>query len=359
MLAASYVLPLKASAPLDAALTPYLRRLARLAGDVVVVDGSPQAVFARHGASWKGLVRHLRPETETPMGKVGGVLTGLRHARHERVVIADDDVRYDERALRRTVALLDGAEVVRPQNVFRPRPWHARWDTGRALLNRLAGGDWPGTLAVRRSALDAAGGYRGDVLFENLELVRTVRAAGGREAVPLGLFVERRPPSTRHFFSQRVRQAYDEWARPYRFALQLAALPAVGTLAARGRWATLGAGVLAVVALAEAGRRRAGGRCAFAPTAALWAPLWVAERAITSWLALGTRLALGGVSYRKGRLRDAATPLRTLRRRYAGRIQSPSLISSAPCPEHMSPTLPSGSGTRPKPTTPASPKANS
>ena len=234
MLAASYVLPLKAAAPRDDALTPYLRRLTRFVDDIVVVDGSPAAVFARHEASWEGLVRHFRPKHETPMGKVGGVLTGLAHARHDRAVIADDDVRYSEAVLRRTVALLDEAEVVRPQNVFRPRPWHARWDTARSLLNRLAGGDWPGTLAVRRSALEATGGYRGDVLFENLELVRTVRAGGGREVVPLDLFVERRPPTTRHFLSQRVRQAYDEWARPARFAAQLAVLPLAAALAGGG-----------------------------------------------------------------------------------------------------------------------------
>ena len=329
LLQASYVLPLRASAPQDADLTPYLRRLGRLVDDVVVVDGSPPDVFARHAAAWTGLGRHLPPEAETPMGKVGGVLTGLRHARHERVVIADDDVRYDEPALRRAVALLAEAEVVRPQNVFRPRPWHARWDTGRTLLNRLLGGDWPGTLAVRRSALEATGGYRGDVLFENLELVRTVRAAGGREAVPLDLFVERRPPTTRHFLSQRVRQAYDEWARPGRFGAQLAVLPLAAAAAARGRWRTLGAGALAVVAAAEAGRQRGGGRQAFAPTAALWAPLWVAERAVTSWLALGTRLVLGGVPYSDGRLREAATPLGVLRRRHAdarsaGRLHPPS-----------------------------------
>ena len=33
----------------------------------------------------------------------------------------------------------------------------------------------------------AAGGYDGDVLFENLELIRTVRARGGEEAVALDL----------------------------------------------------------------------------------------------------------------------------------------------------------------------------
>jgi hypothetical protein len=61
------------------------------------------------------------------------------------------------------------------------------------------------------------------------------------------------------------------------------------------------------VAVAEAGRRRADGRSSFPPTAALWAPLWVGERAITSWLAVGSRLR-GGVRYRDGRLRTAAGP---------------------------------------------------
>jgi FPC/CPF motif-containing protein YcgG len=353
LLAASYVLPIKARAPQDGDLTAYLRHLARLIDDVVVVDGSASAVFARHARAWGGLARHVRPATETPMGKVGGVLTGLALARHDRVVIADDDVRYSRCGLERLVGLLDRAEVVRPQNVFRvegggPLPWHARWDTGRTLLNRLGGGDWPGTLGVRRSAL--ADGYRGDVMFENLELVRTVRAGGGREAVPLDLFVPRRPPTARHFVSQRVRQAYDEWARPGRLAAQLAVLPVAGALAARKRWRLLGAGALAIVVAAEAGRRRGGGRRAFAPMAPLWAPLWVAERAVTSWLAVGARLR-GGVGYGGGRLRDAATPLRDLQRRHTNRIRT---FPSPPCPVSTPSTLPSGLPTPRQPTTHAS-----
>ena len=62
-------------------------------------------------------------------------------------------------------------------------------------------------------------------MFENLELVRTVVAAGGREATLYDLFVPRRPSTAGHFWSQRVRQAYDEIARPGRMAVQLALLP--------------------------------------------------------------------------------------------------------------------------------------
>ncbi|MFT7873124.1 hypothetical protein ACHL6L_38025, partial [Amycolatopsis sp. A24] len=39
---------------------------------------------------------------------------------------------------------------------------------------------------------------------------------------------------------------------------------------------------------------------------ALWVPLWLAERGVCSWLAVGVRVLRGGVSYRDGRLRVAA-----------------------------------------------------
>ena len=317
----SYVLPLRRSSVEDVAeLAAYLERVARWC-DVVVVDGSPPPVFAAHRAAWSTAIRHLPPDPDLAfrMGKVDGVVTGLRHAHHDRVVIADDDVRYDHQGLRRVVALLDEAEVVRPQNYFSATvlPWHAYWDTGRTLLNRWFGGDWPGTLGVRRSVLLATGGYDGDVMFENLELVRTVQAVGGRMVTPLDLYVARLPPTTRHFLGQRVRQAYDEFARPVRMAAYLALLPAAALAAARGRKGALVAAGAATVAVAEGARRRAGGTAVFPPAASLCAPLWVAERAVCAWLAVVSRLRWGGVRYGSTVIPRAATPLRTLRRRHA------------------------------------------
>jgi hypothetical protein len=280
-----------------------------------VVDGSPPALFAAHAEAWRGLVRHLSPEPwPGPNGKVAGVVTGLRAARSERVVIADDDVRYDRPELERVLALLDDADVVRPQNVFRPAPWHARWDTGRTLLNRAFAADYPGTFGVRRSRFLAMGGYRGDVLFENLEMVRTIRAAGGRETRANDLFVTRRPPTAAHFWSQRPRQAYDDLAQPWRLVGSLAVWPFVlaGLARHRGRRVVLTAAL--VVAAAEVGRRRADGRTAFPPSAPLWAPVWVLERGLCSWLAVGARLVHGGVAYGGGRLRTAAHSTYRLRR---------------------------------------------
>jgi hypothetical protein len=128
--------------------------------------------------------------------------------------------------------------------------------------------------------------------------------------------VRRLPPTTAHFRGQRVRQAYDELARPGRLVAWLAVVPAVAALAAHRRWRVLGLGVATVVATAEVGRRRDGGRAVFPASSSVLAPVWVAERAVSSWLAVGARLR-GGVPYRDGRLRKAASSPRQLRRRLA------------------------------------------
>jgi hypothetical protein len=299
----SYVLPIRLSAPADDELVAYVRWLSALV-EVIVVDGSTNHIFANHAARFGNSIVHLAPDADVcrfANGKVAGVVTGVRRASHESLVIADDDVRYDERALAGMIAALACADVVRPQNYFDPIPWHAGLDTARTLLNRISGGDWPGTLGVRRSRLVATNGYDGDVMFENLELVRTVTASGGVEAIPLDLYVRRLPPTADHFWSQRVRQAYDEFAQPARMALFLAVLPAAALLPRR----YLAAAAVAAVALAEAGRRRAGGDVVFPASATLLAPVWLVERGTCAWLAVGTRFLFGGVRYAGGRLRNA------------------------------------------------------
>ncbi|MDQ1530108.1 MAG: hypothetical protein QOE37_213 [Microbacteriaceae bacterium] len=309
-LEAEYVLPLAWDE--DSGLEELRAYLGRLASwiDVTVVDGSPPDRFAAHRRTLPEAVRHLPPQPwPGPNGKVAGVMTGVRAARHDRVVLADDDVRYDRAALETVVEALDSAELVRPQNVFDPQPWHARWDTARSLLNRAFGSDYPGTLGVRRSALLGAGGYDGHALFENLELIRTLRAAGGRETRLDGLAVQRLPPTLDRFLGQRVRQAYDDLAQPVRLAAELALLPAALVAARRPR-RLLAAAALAIV-VAEVGRRRNGGRRLFPPTAALWAPAWLTERAVCVWLAL-LALARGGVRYRDRRVRLAAHSQRAL-----------------------------------------------
>jgi hypothetical protein len=310
---ATYILPIRrADASHVAELAAYLTSLP--AADILVIDGSPQAVFAALHAVLPDRIRHIEPSSHIAglNGKARGVLTGLPLARFDRVVIADDDVRYDVSSLHDVVRLLREADVVRPQNYFDPAPWHAVVDGARSLVNRALDGDWPGTLGLRRDALPR--GYNADVLFENFEMVRTIRAAGGRERVATGVFVRRLPPSASHYWSQRVRQAYDEFARPPRMLVALSILPVLTAAAAGGRYGIVAgiAGASLLAALAGWLRDRAWRYFSFASV--LCAPLWLLERGTSAWLALYQRCMYGGVHYAGGVIRDAATPRPTARR---------------------------------------------
>ena len=332
---ASYILPLRWTSEQQLDLTGYLHWLAQNVEKVIVVDGSPDALFDRHHRAWSRWATHLPPDPAFACryGKVTGVLTGVAIARHESLIIADDDVRYDREGLERVVDLLEDAHVVRPQNYFNPVPWHAAWDTARTLLNRAFGRDYPGTLGVRRSLLLATGGYDGDALFENLELMRTAEAAGGTVASPLDLYVERRPSDARHFLSQRVRQAYDDFAIPPRMALWLLLAPAAA-VTARVSPVLPAAAAGASIVVAELGRRRAGGARVFPARSALAAPLWLAERSVTAWMAVGSRLAFGGVRYAGTVFAKAASSKRALGRKHGGKVLPITRNRRQSWPEH-------------------------
>ena len=317
-----YILPLRWGD--DSALGELTRYLDELCSwiTVTVVDGSPGELFDRHARHFPPAVHHIPPAPGgVGNGKVVAVMTAVRRSAAERLIIADDDVRYTRQVLAAVIAGLDETDVVRPQNYFNTWPWHAQWDTARTLINRAFTSDYPGTFAVRRAALEATGGYDA-VLFENLELIRTVLAAGGHERRAPELFVARTPPTARHFLRQRIRHAYDDFAQPGRLVTELALLPFLAGILAQPRRrrmpALLGAAIVAA-ALAETGRGRNHGREVFPAGTALFAPLWVVERAICVWIALALWFR-GGVPYAGTRIKTAAHSVTALRLRHEGKI---------------------------------------
>jgi hypothetical protein len=334
-LAATYVVPLRwtGPGPIDD-LAAHLATVSEWVDEVIVVDDSPSELHASHAGRLPAAVRHLTPAAAmpSPNGKVDGILTGVAAARNERIVIADDDVRWERGPLERAVGLLDEAELIRPQNHFRPLVWHARWDTARSLLNRVVTGDrkfplgdFPGTFALRRDFLLGIGGYDGSALFENLELMRKTIARGGRVLTVLDLYVPRHPPTFAHFRSQRVRQAYDDWSMPLRMTVFLALLPMLAGLLLRRRKRAAAAVIAAPAAIAEVGRRRAGGVRHFPVSASLLAPLWTLERGVCIWIAFWRGLRGTGVHYSRGRITRAASSPARLRAERTNPAPSPAL----------------------------------
>jgi hypothetical protein len=84
------------------------------------------------------------------------------------------------------------------------------------------------------------------------------------------------------------------------------------------RWPVLCGTAATAVLAAEAGRARAGGRSVFPPTAPLFAPLWILERGVCSWLALFDRVVHGGVRYREVVISRAASSRRRLMEQHRG-----------------------------------------
>jgi cellulose synthase/poly-beta-1,6-N-acetylglucosamine synthase-like glycosyltransferase len=100
----------------------YFIKLAASGCEVLVVDGSPPEVFAEHAKAWRNVCRHepVDPQYKYLNGKVNGIHTGVAIAAHDRIILADDDIRYTPDDARRMADLLEDYDMVRPQNYFPP-----------------------------------------------------------------------------------------------------------------------------------------------------------------------------------------------------------------------------------------------
>jgi hypothetical protein len=304
----TYLLPIRrvrADGREAAAFAAYFRTLAEAGCEVLVVDGSPPEVFAAHDSAWAGACRHVKvdPVYKYLNGKVNGVHTGVDLAGCERIVLADDDIRYTAADVERACALLESYEMVRPQNYLAPLPWWARTESARMLINRgvLRAGDYPGTCAFRRSTFRRVGHYDGDVLFDNEEIVRHFALSGADVLCATDFFVLKRPPTFAKWIEQRPRQAYEDfvmWAKTALFASLLPAGLALGLLKGAGA-ALVFAALVAVVStlLALRGLLRDRAYRFFPARTALYAPLWVLERALSVYWAFYWRVRYGGYPF--------------------------------------------------------------
>lgn len=304
----TYLLPIRRvrAGSIEAeAFAEYFRSLAAAGCEVLVVDGSPREVFDAHAQAWAGACRHVAvdPKYKYLNGKVNGVHTGVDLASCERIVLADDDIRYTAADIARACALLDRHEMVRPQNYLAPLPWWARTESARMLINRgtLRAGDYPGTCAFRRSTCLRVGHYDGDVLFDNEEIVRHFALSGADVLCATDFFVLKRPPTFAKWMEQRPRQAYEDfvmWGKTALFASLIPAALALWLL--RGGAAALvfaAAVCLASLVVALRGLLRDRAYQYFPARTALYAPLWVLERALSVYWAFYWRVRYGGYPF--------------------------------------------------------------
>lgn len=273
--------------------------------EVLVIDGSADPVFQKHDDVWRAVCRHEKVDRSFGFlnDKVNGIHTGVRLASMQKIILADDDIRYTVAEIERVCDLLENCDVVRPQNFLAPLPWWARLEAARMLINRatLRTGDYPGTSAFRRSAMLRVGPYDGDVLFDNEEIIRHFAGAGATVNYATNLFVRKRPPAFRKWIEQRPRQAYEDFGLRAKTALFLALPPLALWIDAAFGWKSLFAFVASVsmgaMALAIAGRSRGRASEYFPFSVCAFAPLWIVERSLSTYWALYWHFTRGGYPF--------------------------------------------------------------
>lgn len=304
----TYVLPIRRIRfnPSDAeALRRYVNMLEETGCEVIIADGSAPGVFDEYSNVLGAVCRHVRVDRRFGYlnDKVNGIYTGIELASFDRLIVADDDIRYSTGNIRSIMHLLDHNEVVRPQNFFDPLPWWAKMEAARMLINRalLPAADYPGTCAFRRARMLAAGPYDGDVLFDNEELIRHLAQDGCTLAYATDLFVRKCPPSFPKWIEQRPRQAYEDFGMRLKTTLFLVLLPLfflIGSLFGIAGVVVflLTLSVLATL-LATRGRARGEARQFFPAHCCFFAIFWMLERMLSTYWALYWYLTRGGYPF--------------------------------------------------------------
>ena len=182
--------------------------------------------------------RRARARSRHAHGKGRRRAHRLRLASHERVIIADDDVRYDDAVARAD----DRARSRRPTSCVR-RITSSRFRGTRAgtpgacSSTALTGGDWPGTLGVRRSRLagDRMGTTAASCSRTSSSCARCSRAAARERVLSTRSCCAGHPPRATSGRSACARRTTSSRG-PRDSSSQLAVLPLVLALAITGHW---------------------------------------------------------------------------------------------------------------------------
>jgi hypothetical protein len=293
----SYVVVIDAATRSDRALRElanYLSTIGTAGCEVIVFDCSPRLQFDLNRRVLRWVSRHvaIRREHCSRGGTIDPIRAAALVAGCEKVVVADEGVRYTEESIARVCELLDRHEVVEPQDYLDPLPWWNGVEAGRILMHRAIDPqpDHGATFGFRRSivhTLPALGS--GDIPGDQ---VRRLAAAGAEVYAPANVFVRRESTKLREWLAARPRAAADDFSLPTKNVFFFSLLPilAILTILGSGRLAASYAGVIAFASVGLAIRGRFGATAFFPLSASLFAPVWVFERSVSVYWALARKL---------------------------------------------------------------------
>jgi hypothetical protein len=294
----AYVIALERSGGAAGDLAPlasYLSNLGVNGCEVIVVDGSPREQFEENRCVLRWVSRHIAPRAAHRHAPgIDPVAAAIDFASQEKVIVADEAVRYTAADIDHLCDLLELHEVVVPQDYLDPLPWWGGIEAGRILVHRGIEpiGDG-GTFGFRRSAVR---GLRSIDLHvdDTEEPLRRLGARGAEVFSAHDVFVRREPPQLTDWLRERPRSADAELTMPVRSAIFFGLIPMALLLAIIGG-ASLAGGYASAIGLASlvlALRGRSGAGAFFPLRACLYAPVWVLERSISVYWALLRKLRL-------------------------------------------------------------------
>ncbi|HYI09938.1 MAG TPA: hypothetical protein VEK57_12840 [Thermoanaerobaculia bacterium] len=275
-------------------LANYLSMVGVAGCDVVVLDASPRLQFELNARILRWVGRHVavRPDHRTPNGSLDLVRSASVLAACEKVIVAEQDVRYTADAIGQVCDLLDMHEVVEPQDYLDPLPWWGGIEAGRILVHRgiEPQPDHGATLGFRRSAVISLRNLStGEILDDQ---ARRLAAAGAEVFAATDVFVRRQPGALDEWLAQRPRHAGGDFGLPFKSAFFFSLVPLLLLLAILGGLQLAGAyaSVIAFASVSLALRGRAGAGSFFPLHACLFAPLWILERSVSVYWALLRKL---------------------------------------------------------------------
>ena len=262
----------------------YLSTLGVAGCEVVVLDASDAVDEHRRILRW--VARHVSVHEPIDV-----VRTAAHVASCEKIIIADEHVRYNVADLTELCAMLDAHEVVEAQDYLEPMPWWGGIDAGRMLVHRGIDPhpDRGATFGFRRSVVR---GLRGFDATGSTDPVRLFALHGAEVVGATELFVRRCPRQLGEWLRERPREAGLDFDIPAKAAFFFALIPmaVLLTLMGGGRIAIGYTAAVAFASIVVAVRGRIGAGAFFPLRACLYAPLWVLERSVSVYWALLQRM---------------------------------------------------------------------